>query len=501
MTLTGSPDVRVAVVGSGLAGLTTAYYLAQTPPDKGRCVHVDLFERQPKLGMDAESISVERDGKEVRVDVPMRSFSEGYYPELLALYRSLGIQFRTSRFTFAFSSCAKHAETAKRQHGPDPVLLYNGRRQNRKVHLYPPPTGLSGHMRAWFSFLRIAVSYVLLNMLAMYHSYFQHTTKPDHALAQLTFQAWCRQTCLSRRFTDDLLFPLFASIMTTDLEAVEQLPAAEMLEYIARTFFSLHYTVAGGVQLVVEALAKPISADHIYLGTTIVDLVPHQGEDGVRRIMVRAKMQDDTLRDFAPYDHIVFATQCTQTAQLLGLYERHLGPMHDADLTRCQQVRDAFTQMRYEQSTVVCHTDTTILPSDRALWRDLNLVSAENDVQGPRYTMATHIVCRGDASSQTVMQTTNPLSWLFPDADCILRKSFFERFVLTLPGRNARRAFFQHAPSRRDADPYENARKQLRLGPLQGRPASKADMERLPGIWLTGSWSFGVPLLEGTPEH
>ena len=77
MTLTGSPDVRVAVIGSGLAGLATAYYLAQTPPDKGRCVHVDLFERQPKLGMDAESISVERDGKEVRVDVPMRSFSEG----------------------------------------------------------------------------------------------------------------------------------------------------------------------------------------------------------------------------------------------------------------------------------------------------------------------------------------------------------------------------------------------------------------------------------------
>lgn len=354
-------------------------------------------------------------------------------------------------------------------------------------------------MRVWFSFLRIAMSYVLLNMLAMYHSYFQHTTNPDHTLSQLTFQAWCRQTCLSRRFTDDLLFPLFASIMTTDLKAVEQLPAAEMLEYIARTFLSLHYTVDGGVQLVVQALAKPMPADHIHLSTTIVDLVPHQGEDGVRRVVVRAETQDGSVLDLAPYDHLVFATQCTQTAQLLGLYERHLGPVHDVDLARCQQVRETLTQMRYEQSTVVCHTDTTILPADRALWRDLNLVSADVTVPPPRYTMATHIVCRGDASSQTVMQTTNPLTWLFPDPDCIIRTSMFERFVLTLTGRNARRAFFRHAHGRRDADAYQNARRQLRLGPLQGRPTSKADTQQLPGIWLTGSWSFGVPLLEGTP--
>lgn len=83
MTSTCSPDVRVAVVGSGLAGLATAYYLAQTPPDKGRCIHVDLFERQPKLGMDADSISVERGGQEVRVDVPMRSFSEGWLQSLI----------------------------------------------------------------------------------------------------------------------------------------------------------------------------------------------------------------------------------------------------------------------------------------------------------------------------------------------------------------------------------------------------------------------------------
>ena len=385
----------------------------------------------------------------------------------------------------------------KRQHGPDPLLLYDGRRQKRKVHLYPPPAGLVDCVHAWFSFLRIAVSYVLLNMLAMFHSYFQHTTNPHHALAKLTFHAWCQRTCLSRRFTNDLLFPLFASIMTTDLEAVEQLPAAEMLEYIARTFLSLHYTVDGGVQLVVQALAKPMPADHIHLGTTIVDLVPHASEDGVRRVVVRAKTQDGTMLDLAPYDHLVFATQCTQTAQLLSLYERHLVPQHDADLARCQQVKDALAHMRYEQSTVVCHTDTTLLPADRALWRDLNLVSADPNTPPPRYTMATHIVWRGDAASQTVMQTTNPLAWLYPDPDCIIRTSTFERFVLTLAGRDARRAFFRHASGRRDADAYQNARRHLRLGPLQGRPAGKADTQPLPGIWLTGSWSFGVPLLEG----
>lgn len=70
-------DVRVAIIGSGLAGLSMAYNLARAPSTGSRNLHVELFERHEKLGMDAESITVDCDGVPIRIDVPMRAFSEG----------------------------------------------------------------------------------------------------------------------------------------------------------------------------------------------------------------------------------------------------------------------------------------------------------------------------------------------------------------------------------------------------------------------------------------
>ena len=68
--------LKIAVIGSGLSGLVAAHLLAQS---RAEGVEVHLFERAKKLGMDANSISVDggKAGKSVRVDVPMRSFNAG----------------------------------------------------------------------------------------------------------------------------------------------------------------------------------------------------------------------------------------------------------------------------------------------------------------------------------------------------------------------------------------------------------------------------------------
>lgn len=71
------PTVRVAVVGSGLAGLATAYLLQVNTETKGQILDVHLFERNASIGMDSESVTVPNEGQQKRVDVPMRAFSEG----------------------------------------------------------------------------------------------------------------------------------------------------------------------------------------------------------------------------------------------------------------------------------------------------------------------------------------------------------------------------------------------------------------------------------------
>jgi predicted NAD/FAD-binding protein len=59
-------SIKVAVIGSGLAGLTAAYLLSNQVPHKEVEVHV--FERNKSVGMDASSISTGTDNKQ-RIDV------------------------------------------------------------------------------------------------------------------------------------------------------------------------------------------------------------------------------------------------------------------------------------------------------------------------------------------------------------------------------------------------------------------------------------------------
>ena len=66
----------VAVIGSGIAGLSAANSLAEA----GCEVH--LYERSSTIGMEAFAVDA---GGGAIVDVPLRVFSRQYYPQLLKL--------------------------------------------------------------------------------------------------------------------------------------------------------------------------------------------------------------------------------------------------------------------------------------------------------------------------------------------------------------------------------------------------------------------------------
>ena len=88
MLLTASPyereaPLRVAIVGSGLAGLATAYFLQPRDERTRNMIHIELFERNRVLGMDSESVTVQQDGQPRRIDVPMRAFSKGTMIDLI----------------------------------------------------------------------------------------------------------------------------------------------------------------------------------------------------------------------------------------------------------------------------------------------------------------------------------------------------------------------------------------------------------------------------------
>ena len=87
--------MKVAIVGSGIGGLSAAWALSQQHD-------VTLFEKSPHLGMDAHSLDIDLGESQARVDVPLRVFFDGFYPNLTALYNELGIEFSPINYSASF---------------------------------------------------------------------------------------------------------------------------------------------------------------------------------------------------------------------------------------------------------------------------------------------------------------------------------------------------------------------------------------------------------------
>lgn len=97
------PDNKrnIAVIGSGIAGLSCAWLLSNAGHD------VTIFERESRPGMDAYGIDLEN-GR--RIDTPPRAFSEGFYPNLMGLYRCAGVEY--IRWSWAFAASIYHEPRA-----------------------------------------------------------------------------------------------------------------------------------------------------------------------------------------------------------------------------------------------------------------------------------------------------------------------------------------------------------------------------------------------------
>ena len=93
--------MKIGIIGTGIAGLSAAWLF-------NRAGHrLTLFEKNHTLGMDAHSMTSEQDGVALRTDVPPRIFNVTQWPNLLNLYREVGVVFEPIDPSQSFSLFGK----------------------------------------------------------------------------------------------------------------------------------------------------------------------------------------------------------------------------------------------------------------------------------------------------------------------------------------------------------------------------------------------------------
>jgi len=370
--------MKIAVIGSGIAGLSAAWLL-------GRAHKVTLFEKSQRLGMDAHGIDIECSNENVRIDVPLRVFFDGFYPNLTALYKALGIKSEPINYSASFGLL-------------DDRTYF--RYDNYKLGPYALPF-LKGPRAVNLSAVRIGWEIMRL---------FRRLPKSLAAgiADDLTLAAYLEQQKFSKKFAEGFLYPAFCGICTCSLERIKNYPARTILEYLnSQLLFSSVRRVTQGTQQVVQQLAKNVH--EIHLNTSVVQVTSTKA--GAVVMTPKATMA---------FDHVVLATQANQSKKLL----------EDTAVDE----REILSAFSYEYSRVVVHRDTRLAPpGNQGQWAPVNFLLKDLR-RAPMATIWMNAI--QDLPDQDhLFQTWNPI--IDPDPKLVLAESEFERPLVSAESLNA----------------------------------------------------------------
>jgi uncharacterized protein len=312
---------RIAVIGSGISGLATAYYLS-------RVHEVSVFERETRLGGHTHTVTVDSSVGLLAIDTGFIVHNDRTYPNLIKLLAELGVPRVDSDMSFGVSCRQSGYEYSSRG-------LRGYFAQKRNV-LRAKPYRLFGEMRR---FNREATKVF---------------ERPD--ADRVTLGAYLDEHNYSQEFRELYLMPMAAAVWSSAPASIRDFPAAMLIR-----FFHNHgmltvnghpqwKTIPGGCSRYIA----PITAPYRKRILTGVEL------RGVAR-----DSQGVTLRFFGDrpdlrFDHVVFATNGDRVLPLLD------------DPT--DNERDILAQFNTSRNEVVLHTDDRLLPNRlaaRASWNYL----------------------------------------------------------------------------------------------------------------------------------
>lgn len=317
---------RIAIVGSGISGMSAAWHLRRQCPTAS----VTLFEAGGHFGGHANTVDVTLDGITHGVDTGFLVFNERTYPGLIDLFEQLEVASAPSDMSFSVQSPASAGGTDLEWSGHSLNTVFAQRR-----NLLRP--------RFWSMLRDILRFNKLTTQLAQ--------SGQEAQLAQ-PIGAFLDEQGFSTAFREDYFLPMVACIWSCPTQQMLQFPMATMIRFCHNHGLlqvanrPQWFTVKGGSRQYVNKVLASIEDKR--LNTPVLSLT--RQAHGVTL---------ETARGAEVFDEVVLACHSDQALSLLGA-------------SASAQEQKLLGAIRYQSNRAILHTDTAMLPKRQQAWAAWN---------------------------------------------------------------------------------------------------------------------------------
>jgi predicted NAD/FAD-binding protein len=300
--------MKIAIIGTGISGLGTAYLLNNTHD-------ITVYEKNKYVGGHSRTITIDRHTDPIAVDTGFIVFNNWNYPNLLGLFNELKVPFVNSDMSFGVSIHKNWLEYSSND-------LFAPR------NIFKP------------SYLGMLLEIVKFNKKAESFINEDCSITLGQCLDKLALGPW---------FRDYYLLAMGAAIWSSPAESILDFPAQTFIR-----FFKNHgllninnrpqwYTVTGGSKEYVARLTATFS-DKIKCDKGVVSVA----RKGTKWVVTDI---DDGVEEF---DQVVFACHADEAIAMLE--------------NPSQDVRDVIGAFTYQQNKVIVHGDETFMPRNKKTW-------------------------------------------------------------------------------------------------------------------------------------
>lgn len=375
---------KIAVIGSGISGVSAAYYLNKLGYE------VSLFEAGNYFGGHTNTIELKIDGVMNPIDTGFLVHNNRTYPNLIEFFSELKIETHSSEMSFSVMKVSDKIMWA----GTNIMTVFA-----QFKNVFSPK---------FYLFLK-----EVLHFNKHSHIYLSESQKKlDMTLGQLL-----KEKGYSQSFQDWYLLPMGGCIWSS--------PTNEMLDFPAYTFLTF-CTNHGLLQISDRPQWKTVvNGCQTYVKKALLNIHKKYLEEPVLSVESQSgKWKLTTSQREENFDYCFFCTHPPATLKILKI--------NDSEITDC------LTKFKFQKNQAVLHFDESVLPPKKMAWSSWNYLSVQSkDIHDAVSVSYLINKLQPLSTKKPVIVTLNPVTEIAKDK--IAKVIHYEHPLFTNEAINAQR--------------------------------------------------------------